>query len=138
MSQPAFVPERREIWYTDGESGFYALRVDKSVWPGATAAQGGACTARTSSRTVRVKKGRATLVQVRVTKGGKAARRALVRLKGPGFSRRARTGSRGRITFRVRARHSGRATASSPLCGGRLRVSASRAPTRRTSARFTG
>jgi hypothetical protein len=35
MSQPAFVPQRREVWYTDGESGFYALRVDKSVWPGA-------------------------------------------------------------------------------------------------------
>jgi hypothetical protein len=33
MSQPAFVPERREIWWTDGTSGFYALRVDASVWP---------------------------------------------------------------------------------------------------------
>jgi hypothetical protein len=33
MSMPAFVTDRREIWYTDGESGFYALRVDKSVWP---------------------------------------------------------------------------------------------------------
>ena len=27
MSQPAFVPERREVWFTDGTSGFYALRV---------------------------------------------------------------------------------------------------------------
>jgi len=34
MSQPAFVPERHEIWYSDGVSGFYALRVDPSVWPG--------------------------------------------------------------------------------------------------------
>jgi hypothetical protein len=34
MSQPAFVPERREIWFTDGTSGFYALRVDQSAWPG--------------------------------------------------------------------------------------------------------
>jgi len=33
MSKPAFVPERREIWFTDGTSGFYDLRVDKSVWP---------------------------------------------------------------------------------------------------------
>ncbi len=33
MSQPAFAPGR-EIWYTDGGSGFYNLRVDESVWPG--------------------------------------------------------------------------------------------------------
>ncbi len=28
MSQPAFVPERREVWYTDGASGFNVLRLD--------------------------------------------------------------------------------------------------------------
>jgi hypothetical protein len=33
MSQPAFVPERHEIWFTDGTSGFYALRVSSAVWP---------------------------------------------------------------------------------------------------------
>ncbi|MBV9212479.1 MAG: hypothetical protein JOZ25_02410 [Actinobacteria bacterium] len=33
MSKPAFVPERREIWWSDGTSGFYVLRVAKSVWP---------------------------------------------------------------------------------------------------------
>ncbi|GAC1318423.1 MAG: hypothetical protein NVSMB25_07830 [Thermoleophilaceae bacterium] len=33
MSKPAFAPERREIWFTDGTSGFYVLRVDPSVWP---------------------------------------------------------------------------------------------------------
>ena len=38
MSQPAFVPQRREIWFTDGTSGFYALRVAASVWPQAAAA----------------------------------------------------------------------------------------------------
>lgn len=27
MSAPAYVPERNEIWYTDGNSGFYALKV---------------------------------------------------------------------------------------------------------------
>jgi hypothetical protein len=35
MSRPEFAPERREIWYTDGTSGFYALRLDKSAWPAA-------------------------------------------------------------------------------------------------------
>jgi LVIVD repeat len=33
MSKPAFLPERREIWYSDGTSGFYVLRVAKDVWP---------------------------------------------------------------------------------------------------------
>ena len=39
MSQPAFVPERREIWYSDGTSGFYALRLDEKQWPKLRAAQ---------------------------------------------------------------------------------------------------
>jgi hypothetical protein len=33
MSGPAFAPERREIWYSDGNTGFYAVRVAKGVWP---------------------------------------------------------------------------------------------------------
>jgi len=40
MSAPAFVPERGEIWYTDGNSGFYALKVTNGVWPFTTAAAG--------------------------------------------------------------------------------------------------
>jgi hypothetical protein len=47
MSQPAFVPERGEIWYSDGTSGFYALKVDADVWPSSTAA-GSTCLARRS------------------------------------------------------------------------------------------
>jgi len=33
MSKPAFNPDRGEIWYSDGNSGFYALRVAEGVWP---------------------------------------------------------------------------------------------------------
>ncbi len=33
MSQPAFAPERREVWYTDAISGFWAVRLDEGVWP---------------------------------------------------------------------------------------------------------
>jgi hypothetical protein len=33
MSSPEFVPERGEIWYTDGGSGFYNVRVASGVWP---------------------------------------------------------------------------------------------------------
>jgi hypothetical protein len=43
MSQPAFAPERGEIWYSDGTSGFYALRMNPKVWPFSAAADGAAC-----------------------------------------------------------------------------------------------
>ncbi|MDQ3631816.1 MAG: hypothetical protein M3417_11225, partial [Actinomycetota bacterium] len=33
MSKPAFNAERGEIWYSDGNSGFYALKVAQGVWP---------------------------------------------------------------------------------------------------------
>lgn len=32
VSSPSFVPERKEIWYTDPNSGFYAVRVTNGVW----------------------------------------------------------------------------------------------------------
>ena len=41
-SAPAFVPERGEIWYSDGFSGFYAVRFLNGVWPFTTAAAGAA------------------------------------------------------------------------------------------------
>jgi hypothetical protein len=37
MSSPAFAPARGEIWYSDGNSGFYALRATNGVWPFAAA-----------------------------------------------------------------------------------------------------
>jgi hypothetical protein len=33
MSGPAFALERREIWYSDGNSGFYAVRIAEQQWP---------------------------------------------------------------------------------------------------------
>lgn len=33
MSQPAFDPARREVYYTDATSGFYVLRLDPGAWP---------------------------------------------------------------------------------------------------------
>ena len=32
MSSPTFVPERKEIWYTDGFQGFYVVRVTNDMW----------------------------------------------------------------------------------------------------------
>jgi hypothetical protein len=131
MSQPAFVPQRREIWWTDGTTGFYALRVDARVWPGT------ACTARTRSRHVRVRRGVRTTVRVRLTRRGRLVRGGVVRLRGPGVSRRARTNRRGRAMFRVRMRRGGRLTVSTPVCDGRLYVRAARG-LRRVEPRFTG
>ncbi len=33
MSQPTFVPERNEIWYTDAFQGFFAVRLTNDMWP---------------------------------------------------------------------------------------------------------
>ncbi|MFA5941822.1 MAG: hypothetical protein WC809_20935 [Sinimarinibacterium sp.] len=33
MSSPSFVPERREIWFSDVFSGFYAVRLTNGAWP---------------------------------------------------------------------------------------------------------
>jgi hypothetical protein len=35
MASPSFVPDRREIWYSDGYSGFYAVRVTNGAWASA-------------------------------------------------------------------------------------------------------
>lgn len=54
MSSPAFVPERGEIWYSDGFSGFYAVRVTNGAWPfdGAAAPAPAQPSTSTSSSTV--------------------------------------------------------------------------------------
>ncbi len=44
MSQPAFAPERKEIWYSDGTSGFYALKLSEELWPKLRVSADPACT----------------------------------------------------------------------------------------------
>jgi hypothetical protein len=124
MSQPAFVPEKREVWYTDGESGFYDLQIDKRVWPTAASGGGGVCTARTKSRRLGVHRGRSTVIAATLTKAGNGVRGKTVRLTGPGFTRSKKTGSGGRVSFTVRASRNGKATVSSSFCGGKLAVKA--------------
>jgi len=46
MSQPAIVPSRREVWYTDGATGFNVVRIAPEVWPDARAGTGPGSTAR--------------------------------------------------------------------------------------------
>ena len=49
MSSPAFAPERGEIWYSDGNSGFYALRLTNGVWPFTSRSSAGAAGAAAGS-----------------------------------------------------------------------------------------
>jgi hypothetical protein len=139
MSQPTFAADRREIWFTEGETGFYALRVAKDVWP---AAAPPACTARTKKQQVKVRRAVTTKVSARLTKVGKGVRGKTVRLRGPGFDRHRKTGAGGKVTFKVKASKSGRATASTSYCGGKLRVTATRVKKRHRRAgadpSFTG
>ncbi|MDX6664809.1 MAG: hypothetical protein QOG68_1015, partial [Solirubrobacteraceae bacterium] len=46
MSQPTIVPERHEVWFTDGATGFYVLRVADAVWPKAASAAKQRCAVR--------------------------------------------------------------------------------------------
>ncbi|HEX5909610.1 MAG TPA: hypothetical protein VFY44_03900, partial [Thermoleophilaceae bacterium] len=49
MSKPEIVGDRREVWYSDGATGFYNVRVDERVWPSSSsAATGRGCLARRS------------------------------------------------------------------------------------------
>ena len=112
----------------------YATELPPGAAPGRLAATG--CAAATRSHHARVRRGRTTTLQVTLTEGGRHVRGAIVSLRGPGFARRARTTSRGRVSFSVRPRRDGRATVSTSFCGGKLRLTT--ATRRRPAARFTG
>jgi hypothetical protein len=112
MSQPAFAPERHEVWFTDGTSGFYALKVADDVWPGAAPAATGGAGGSTGARrcagrrrfTVHVRLPRGARVRdVRATLGGRRIRAAR-----SGRTLRVRVDLRGMsksvVTLRVRVR----------------------------------
>ncbi len=88
MSQPAFVPERHEVWYTDGATGFNVLRVKDGLWPAkVVGAPGRTCRSRRSfTATLVVPRGR-RIAAVSATLGGtrvavkRVGRRAIVRVR---------------------------------------------------------
>lgn len=88
MSQPAFAADRKEVWYTDGASGFNVVRIDPSVWPASAPAL--RCSSRrrftatlTLPRGARVRTATATLggKRVRTTRSGRRLS-AVVDLRG--------------------------------------------------------
>lgn len=107
----------------------------------ASEASAGACTARTRSRKLRVRRRARTRISVRVRRRGRAVKRARVSVRGPGFKVLKRTNSRGRATFRVRPRRSGRARVRTSACAAKLIAVARRSQSGRRGAgapRFTG
>jgi hypothetical protein len=113
MSKPAFAPERREVWFSDGTSGFYVLRVAKSVWPDATGAPARGPTCQTRRR---------VLVKARVPRGARvrSARATLAGRRVPVVRRRhglyavvdLRYVSRGSKRLAIRLRLTGGRTAT--------------------------
>ena len=114
MSQPAFVPARDEVWYTDGGTGFNVLRLDKGLWPAAPAAPatagstqptGAACSSKRGfPATLRVRKGQ-RIAAATATLGGKrvavkrTARTAVVQVKLRGLTK-----STVKLTIRAKLR----------------------------------
>jgi hypothetical protein len=117
MSKPVVVPERREVWYTDGPTGFYVLRIDEHVWPKAGAASGSCVRRRSFTATLRAS---SRLRRVRATLGGRrvparrSGRSVRVRVNLKRFGRRtarlmvrARLRSGRTVTFRRSYRYCG-------------------------------
>jgi len=99
MSKPAFVPERREVWYTDVNSGFHAVRLNPQVWPDPTRPVATPCVRRRSFL-IRVP-GRPALRSFSVRVSGRRARATRV---GRGVLRvRLLAGDARRVTIRIRA-----------------------------------
>lgn len=105
MSQPAFVPDRREIWYSDGATGFYAVHVDAAAWPQRAVAAARVCGSRRRLLVrARVPRG-AQIASVRASLNGRAVR--VVRRRGVVYAvvdLRGRTVGAARLVIRVRLR----------------------------------
>jgi hypothetical protein len=77
MSKPAIVPSRREVWYSDGGTGFNVLRVSPAVWPGAAGSGGGGsrpASRRCLSRTAAIMRGGIGRVRLGMTRATLARR----------------------------------------------------------------
>ncbi len=104
MSQPAFAPERGEIWYSDGTSGFWVLKVDPDVWPFKDAAGGAPGCLRPSTLAFKLHRtGRNRVVRVEAFANG----RRRLRRTGRDITRITLKGMKrgGRLTIRIVATH---------------------------------
>ena len=87
MSAPTVIPSRREVWYSDGNSGFYSVRVAQDAWPSGVAGARRTCTdtRRFAFRLHRDRGARVVRVVVyvngkrRLTRRGRSLRRVAIR-----------------------------------------------------------
>ena len=130
MSKPVIVPSRREVWYTDGATGFNVLHVAEGVWPGASGAGGAAARAprrAAACRATRRSAGRASGASASgMTRKALARKLPAPRRKtkrswrwcvkgGPGARlRHVREGARGARRHHRRAQARGRPPAAAP------------------------
>ena len=106
MSQPVVVAERNEVWYSDGTSGFYVLRLDEDVVPERGRPDAGRADDPVAER--RCASRRAFRVKVRLPKGARAAK-IRARLAG----KKIRGKQRGRyVRFKVEPARASRARPS--------------------------
>lgn len=111
------------------------------TFPAATAPQSrrdARCLAVT--RRVRARAGERSRIVVRVSANETSIRGSLVRITGPGFVQRRRTGTDGIVSFTVRPRRAGEIVIQSDVCFGadRVAVLGARSAQGRTAPRFTG
>ncbi len=103
FSQPAFDPERREVYFTDATTGFWNVRLTKAAWPQATASAPGTTKRRCTSRRrfrIRIREPRrGRIAHVKATLRGK---RLAVRRRGGRRVAIVDLRGRPRRTFRVR------------------------------------
>jgi hypothetical protein len=102
MSQPAFVPERHEVWFSDGTSGFYALKVADGVWPTASGTTTTSAASPTTGASRRCPAGRRFTVHVRLPRGARV-RDVRATLAGKRITRHARAGRTLRVPVDLRA-----------------------------------
>lgn len=92
------------------------------------------------TRRVRARAGERSRIVVRVSANETSIRGSLVRITGPGFVQRRRTGTDGIVSFTVRPRRSGQIVVQSDVCFGadRIAVLGERRARSRALPRFTG
>jgi hypothetical protein len=96
MSAPAFAPDRGEVWYSDGNSGFYALQLQNGVWPAADAGGGSLLGARRTCTSRR-----SFVIRIRAPRGQRL-RRPRVRISAGRVRRVVRRGRVWRATIDLR------------------------------------
>ncbi|MGH2837377.1 MAG: CocE/NonD family hydrolase [Thermoleophilaceae bacterium] len=77
---------------------------------------------KTKPRKTKVRRGVKKRIRTTLTRGGRPVQGALIRLRGAGVKKHARTNDRGKVSFVVRPGKTGRVTVRTPACGAKLRL----------------